>query len=402
MNEFYEVASRFGITPQELDAGKMVVKKTGGKTVQELRNTVTMVSDEMRRIRAQSFFENIKARQRLGQGIHDRLEAYVFADGQFSDYDIAGMNKHVPIPILVTCAKQIIVEYGQCLDLTADASDWDRGKGDDLISLLNVDTLVLEQDATIRVRGNLFIVVCQHLVNHGGSIEILPTEFSYDKSYQESFHGNRGRDGCDAPAASETPEVSMESTVFGEFYLGEPLGILNGAVGKDGQNGEIGENGYCGGAIKIAEINLREITGTTPFNILVQCGCGGNGGDGGNGGRGSHGAKGGGAYRTLTEQFPAGIGGDGGNGGHGGNGGRGGNGGISSNIYVEVPSEDLVEVKVYAGLGGKGGKGGKGGACGHGGNPGGADGKDGEAGKDGIHGHSRPKAAVFICGKRIQ
>ena len=88
-------------------------------------------------------------------------------------------------------------------------------------------------------------------------------------------------------------------------------------------------------------------------------------------------------------------------GGNGGNGGRGGHGGISSNIYLEVPSKEFVNIHVYPGLGGSGGKGGKGGFGGHGGKNGGIDGKPGKDGKEGIHGRTRAKAAVFINGIRM-
>lgn len=402
MDEFYRTAEQFGISRQEIDSEELIIKKTGGRTVEELRKKASMATDEMRKIRAESFFDNIKDREKIGQGIHDRLEAYVFADGNFSEEDIAGMNKHVPIPIQVVCGKRIEVGLGECLDLTADGADWDRGKGDDLVSLLNVETLVLHQDSVVRVRGNLFVIVCQHLVNKGGKIEILPTDFSYDKSFHGSFHGRRGADGYDGIKPMQTADAPVESTIFGDFYLGEPLGRLDGAAGCDGCDGKHGEQGYCGGAVKIAELNLREITGILPLEVTIRCGCGGNGGDGGNGGAGSDGADPGAAYRTLTEEVPEGIGGNGGNGGNGGKGGRGGNGGISSNIYLEVPCAEYVNVHVFPGYGGAGGKGGRGGKAGHGGRHGGIDGIAGMDGKNGIHGRARAKAAVFINGIRMQ
>lgn len=402
MEEFYQVAERFGISRQEVDLGKQIVKKTGGNTVEELRNKVSMATDEMRKIRAATFFDNIKNHGKIGQGIHDRLEAYIFADGNFSQKDIEGMNKHVPIPIQFVCGKKIVVEAGECLDLTANRADWDRGNGDDVFSILNVETLILNSNSVVRIRGNLFVIVCQHLINMGGKIEILPTDFSYERSWHGSFNGCRGLDGRDGIKPMKTMEAPVKSSIFGSFYLGEPLGRLDGAIGGDGCDGLQGEQGYCGGAVKIAEINLREITGIQPLEISIQCGCGGNGGDGGNGGNGSDGADPGSAYRTLTEEIPEGVGGNGGCGGNGGNGGRGGHGGISSNIYLEVPANDFIKVHVYPGYGGTGGKGGKGGKEGHGGKNGGIDGQPGKNGKDGLHGRTRAKAAVFINGIRLQ
>ncbi len=398
--EFLLVAKRFGITEATLETEKTILMKTGGKTVQDIREKVSMATDEMRTVRAATFFDNIKARLKLGQGIHDRLEAYVFAEGDFSGYDIEGMNRHVPIPIMFRCARNIIVEADHCLDLTADASDWDRGKGDDLISMLNVETLILEKGARVCVRGNLFVFVCQRLINNGGSIDILPTDFSYDKSYNGVMDGQDGMSGNDAIAVDDSPQIHMDPTIFGEFYNGSIRGVINGSDGKDGEDGTNGARGFCGGALKIAEINIREITGANPLPIHIIGGKGGNGGNGGNGGDGADGGCGGDAYRTPYESFPAGRGGNGGNGGSGGNGGNGGGGGISSNVYIEVPDTQLVDVTVIPGEGGAGGKAGLGGAHGRGGNPDGVDGVSGKDGKNGNPGHKRQAAAVFVNGIR--
>ena len=402
LEEFYRVAEQFGVSRQEIDSGEKIIKKTGAKTVDDLRNKVSMATDEMRQIRAASFFDNIRSHGKIGQGIHDRLEAYIFANGSFSEEDLTGMSKHIPIPILFTCGKKITVKSGECLDLTANRADWDRGNGDDVFSILNVDTLILNPNSIIRVRGNLFVIVCQHLINKGGKIEILPTDFSYEISYHGSFNGSCGLNGIDGMKPIRTAEAPISSTIFGKFYMGKPLGKLDGAAGHDGCDGKNGENGFCGGAVKIAELNLREITGIRPLEVSIQGGCGGNGGDGGNGGNGGDGADPGASYRTLTEIIPEGTGGNGGCGGNGGNGGRGGHGGISSNIYIEVQDKEYVHVHVNPGYGGNGGKGGKGGLGGHGGKNGGFDGPPGKDGKDGLHGHTRAKAAVFINGIRMR
>ena len=254
--EFIRFAQRFGITEDKLSNNKFVRIRTGGKTPEELREKVSMATDAMRKVRARTFFDNIRVRSRMGQGIHDRLEAYIFADGTFTEYDMEGMNRHVPIPIMLSCAHSITIKAGKCMDLTADAVDWDRGKGDDLFSILNVETLVLEAGAKVRVWGNLFVMLCQHLVNHGGSIEILPTDFSYEKSYAGKMDGQDGKNGSMGCNAEVTPILNMQSTILGDFYNGDTRGIINGADGNNGEDGMDGKRGFCGGALKIAEINL--------------------------------------------------------------------------------------------------------------------------------------------------
>lgn len=405
-NEFLTYAYKFGITKKEIENESFISKRTGGNTIQELREKVSLATVSMRQERAETFFDNIKARSRMGQGIHDRLEAYAFADGEFSDYDIAGMNRHVPIPILFTCVKELTLDSNECLDLTADAADWNRGKGDDIISIFNVHTLNLKKNAKIRVRGNIFVMLCQNLINDGGCLQIMPTDFSYEKSYIGKMNGNDGKNGENGTAPVSNLQLPMTSTLFGDFYEGPIRGVQNGRNGNDGKDGAPGQNGFCGGALKIAEINIRNIAGK-PLSILISGGCGGNGGNGGKGGDGSSGTDGGKPYRTFSEIFPGGKGGDGGNGGNGGNGGRGGNGGISSNVYIEVPNPQMLDVTVLPGYGGNGGKGGKGGKGGEGGRSyeiesmNGHDGACGMEGKAGKSGRTRQPSAVFVCGKRL-
>ena len=232
--EFYAYAARFGLTREEILAQPVIQRKTGGETIQALRDRLSLATAAMRSKRAATFFDNIKARSRLGQGIHDRLEAYAFADGEFSEADLEGMRRHLPIPILFTCTRELTVEAGACLDLTTYAEEWGLSRGEDLATVLNVHRLILKKDGKIQVRGNILVLLCQELINEGGRIEILPTDYSYENAYAGSMNGADGQNGQDAGLPKVTPVLPMLSTFLGRFYEGEPVGPLHGADGISG------------------------------------------------------------------------------------------------------------------------------------------------------------------------
>ena len=75
-----------------------------------------------RRARQAVFFHPaIAVRSRLGQGVHDRCEAYVFADGTVADADRARLAIHLPFP-----ARLLSVLYRRGGDLSGRRADDDR------------------------------------------------------------------------------------------------------------------------------------------------------------------------------------------------------------------------------------------------------------------------------------
>lgn len=439
--EFYEVAGKLSHDLEALEKGREVTGRMRIGSPQESAVVLSRATPEQRRERAKTFFDAIAGRQGLGQGMHDRGEAIAFAYGEMKPQDAAGMDRHFPIRVKTISVKEKEIAAGSCWDVSARGSEWGVDDGEELYCIVNVGRLIVNPGASLAVRGNVFILVCQELVKREGAeapdwmgepyregklpsfdIGILPTPFSYTQGNMARIEGEAGEPGACGAHGAQEPELEMMSTIFGPIYTGDRKGRICGRRGQDGLTGEAGRPGGCGGACKLAELNIRKIVcGKEKVTVLAKSGDGGDGGRGGDGGDGGDGSNGLASYRTLYEDYPAGDGGDGGNGGDGGKGGNGGNGGISSNIYICVPREQEGEIRCISlegqgGRGGDGGQGGQGGAGGMGGaqtsldgaenenvyraNPGKA-GQGGMPGRRGRDGHARPAPPVFLNEKKI-
>ena len=388
-----------------------------------IRQFCTAEPQQRRRRQAVFFNHAIEMRRSIGQGVHDRIEAAVFADGTIDAADVAQAAAHFPVParaVSVLCRR---VDPGRCWDLSVRGDRWDLDDRDDILSIVNVGELVLARGATVVVRGNPLILSVQRLVIEdvggpaGYHLAVLPTPFPVDARTGPldgagGTPGCDGTDGCDGEAALTHP-----SLLGARLIRRGAVGAEHGHDGGDASAGTRGANGRNGGASKIAEITIGELIGSV--TVLATAGRGGAGGSGGPGGRGGSGGNGAPGQRTLREALAPGAGGSGGRGGGGGRGGRGGNGGISSNVFISVPEPDAARVRVLShpapgGAGGSGGRGDRGGRPGQGGlaaalpsQPGlaGSDGRagiDGENGTGGAPGRARPAPPVFVNERRVE
>ena len=416
--EFLERCSSCGFTADELErlkAGETVVSYRFIPDLNELSRTFCRADDKIRNARDKVFFSSrdIQIRSRLGQGIHDRAEAILFARGKpQSQSDIDGMKIHQPHPVKLYAVKELVVAKNECVDFSAFSDDFKLRLVDDLLCSVTIDRLVLEENASVCIKGNLFSLWCHSVVKNGSGnkpdILILPTQFSYSqgfRGYGESFDGENGCGGKDGHDGYNNHTPDTRNCLLGNLHFGGERGVKNGGDGEDGTDGENGGRGLGGGALKTAELFFYEIY-TKPGERLYIKAKGGDGGNGGNGGRGGNGGNGGSngdAYRVYTPEkilsFKKGKRGNGGNGGNGGRGGNGGNGGICSNVFVEVPAYMLEKI-ICVSESGKGGVGGKGGAPGTGGK-GEVDGRHGMRGVDGKDGHDRAAPPMYINSKRI-
>lgn len=427
--EFYEIAAGLSHDPVALRQGKMVEGQMRISNPEVGAGIVSRAEPWRREKRAQTFFDSIRSRQALGQGMHDRGEAISFAYGRMKPGDEAGLSRHFPVRVKTISVLEKTLHAGECWDVSTRGNDWGVDNGEELYCILNVGRLVLNPGSSVIVRGNVFTLICQELVKVSAADEsglkgvdgspsfdigILPTPFSYASVDSCEMDGRPGLAGVDGEAARQNQSLPMTSTIFGPIHTGGSKGAINGSKGMEGETGGRGENGKVGGACKLAEINLRKIVcGKEGITILAKAGDGGTGGTGGSGGVGGRGSAGLDAYRTLYEDYHAGIGGAGGNGGDGGRGGNGGNGGISSNIYVCVPREQeefvhLISLEGRGGVAGKGGPGGQGGEGGAGGREAdmtmagsGRNGLSGHEGPAGRTGHNRPAPPMFLNENKI-
>ena len=410
---FLARARTLGHDPARLLSGEVTETFTPVPTLEQLRELSNASLGERRARQAVFFHPAIAIRRRLGQGVHDRCEAYVFADGTADEADRARLALHLPFP-----ARQFSVLYrrvagGEIWDLSVEHPMLAIDDRDDLLSVVNVGELVIEPGGRVIVQGNLLMLGCRHLRHPAAAgdagdyqLGVLPTPHPVDRRTGPK-HGRAGAPSQHGrPGAAGTRPAGVP-TMIG-FALGEPPGDrMNGTDGTGGMPGGDGGRGRTGGATKIAEITIGRLTGT--LTLAAAGGRGGNGGDGGNGGAGGDGGDAAPGLRATTGPVPAGRAGRGGRGGDGGHGGHGGNGGISSNVFVTLPTRMARQLRVmtYPALGGAGGAGGRAGPGGKGGRnadaqaataAGGAGGTPGKSGRVGVR---RPAPEVFVNGQPV-
>ena len=412
-------ARRFGHDLGRLRGGVEVVSYPSMPSLAALRGLSAATPEQRRRRQEVYFSPPIAIRRSIGQGVHDRLEAAVFADGQVDPADEARAARHFPFPTRILSVRHRDVAE-ECWDLSVRGEHWGLDDRDDIFNVVNIGSLYLAPGAIVTVRGNLLILIVQRLICGGDSaaacqLAILPTPFSVDSRTGplDGPAGLAGRDGTAGPDGTAAPTAP---TWLGCDRLTGAVvpGACHGRDGGDGGPGGDGGRGRNGGTSKIAEITIAEITGS--LTLVATASRGGDGGDGGPGGNGGNGGNGADGQRTLQGILLPGRGDAGGSGGAGGRGGRGGDGGISSNVFVSLPpgQDGRLRVRSHPSPGGRGGRGGAGGIGGAGGRHGipapipGTPAPEGPrwrhrgpsaSGPDGTDGHdgrARPAPPVFV------
>jgi len=345
----------------------------------------------------------IQRRARLGQGLHDRGEAAVFAEHRLSETDEAALAVHLPLHAKAHSIAHHRVPAGTCWDVSVRGDIWGLDDMEELYVVLNIGRLELEPGARLIVRGNVFVMICQELIVHEPradyQIGILPTPHSVDYG-AGPFDGTAGSAGADGAAGADGRALRTEQTFLGPRCT-ETLApeILNGTPGAGGAPGGRGGHGRNGGMCKLADIAIRSLQGR--LTLFAQAGDGGNGGDGGPGGAGGDGGDAApGPWLVGVGKLPDGTPGAGGPGGAGGDGGAAGSGGIASNIYLNVPEAAVARVSAVSrpsvpGLPGRGGPGGRGG---HPGRPADSEARApaGATGRAGAAGRARPAPWIFV------
>ena len=416
---FLDLAVRLDHAPQTLLAGRQLTSRPVIDSVATARSLLPVTPAQRARRQAVFYSPDIALRRAIGQGVHDRLEAAVFADGEIDLGDETGAARHFPFPAKATSVLQRFVEPGECWDLSVRGAEFGVDDFDDLLVLVNVGELILAAGASVVVQGNLLVLVVQRLVREDASpspdgfqVGILPTPFSVDprRDRVRAADGSAGLDG--APGPNGVRAETVPSFLGPRLVRPRVAAQADGGPGAAGTAGTDGAAGASGGPSKLADVTIGDLVGTLTLGAGAGAGLpGGAGGDGGRGGAGGQGAAG---VHAVGTSVAAGRGGDGGDGGDGGRGGRGGSGGISSNVFVTVPADATARIRVVAldapgGRGGRGGCGGAGGIGGTGGQSDRTDGRPGESGRPGAagkqgapgrDGRSRPAPPVYVNEER--
>jgi hypothetical protein len=419
-------ARRLGHDAGRLRGGAELISYPVVPSIAAVRALSAATPEQPRRRQRVFFNPVIELRSSIGQGVHDRVEAAVFADGTVDPAEQARAGRHFPFPTRVLSVWHRDVRSGESWDLSVRGDHWGLDDRDDIMNVVNVGSLRLEPGATVLVRGNLLILIIQRLIcqpGHQGEpggcqLAILPTPFSVDNR-AGPLNGRGGPVGRDGVHGADGAGVPTVQTWLGGGLLRPVVpGAADGTDGGEAIAGGDGATGRTGGAAKIAEMTIGDLVGS--LTILATAGRGGDGGAGGAGGRGGDGGHGAPGQRTLQGTFPPGRGGHGGRGGDGGHGGRGGHGGIASNVFVSLPPGQAAQMRVLAHPAG-GGRGSPGGCGGHRGRAGcggahtpepgtGAglpppDGRPGLTGADGIagrDGRARPAPPVFVNERAVE
>ncbi len=184
--EFDRHASRLGHDTGRLRGGAELVSYPGIPSVAGLRALCAATPGQRGR-RQQAFFSPaIEVRRSLGQGVHDRLEAAIYADGAIDPADEARSAAHFPFPTRILSVRHKTVRAGECWDLSVRGGPWGLDDRDDIMNVVNVGGLRIEPGATVVVRGNLFVFIVQQLTCESGEgaapyqLAVLPTPFPVD------------------------------------------------------------------------------------------------------------------------------------------------------------------------------------------------------------------------------
>jgi hypothetical protein len=413
---FYDKARLLGHDTDALALGEEITTYFRFDTMEDCRRLISMATQEQREKRQEHFYNPpIAARQRLGQGMHDRGEAALFANGTIPDGDRQGIGNHLPGRMKAVSVLKKTLRAGEVWDVSVRGEHWGIDDLEELYVTVNVGELIIEPGASIIIRGNVFSLCCERLTCKAEApfgayhIGILPTPFSVD-AREGDLDGGNGTDGWDGHNGRDGHPVQVSSSLIGYMLVDDiDPAMMNGIDGTPGTAATAGIDGRNGGMCKIAEISVYDLQG--PCTVFSQAGRGGNGGNGGNGGHGGHGGNGTEGYKLVTGVLSSGAGGNGGNGGDAGKGGHAGHGGVASNIYVSVPvhQEEQVTCVAWPSAGGSAGKAGKPGSGGKGGDGGngftkgimGQDGKNGAEAKDGKEGRDRPAPWIFLNEKAM-
>ena len=177
-------------------------------TMPEARRILSQATLEERKKRSETFLDGLEYRSRIPQGMHDRGEAYVFADHPLeAEKDQVGHRNHLPIYVRTWSILEKTVRPGEVWDVTLHPSEFGVDEKEEMYNILNVGRLILQGNASVLVRGNAFVFTCQQIVKEGASgseydIGILGTPHGFGMR-RGLFDGRDGKHGMQAKNGSD-------------------------------------------------------------------------------------------------------------------------------------------------------------------------------------------------------
>ena len=112
-NACLDIAKSFGQDVDKVMQGEVVVTYHRIGQMQEARVLLCHAGDEEREKRGKTFFDGIAYRRQLSQGLHDRGEAFVFANAPelMEEGDEEPRKNHLPIHLQVVSALEKMELY---------------------------------------------------------------------------------------------------------------------------------------------------------------------------------------------------------------------------------------------------------------------------------------------------
>ena len=198
-------ARRLGHDPGQLIGHAELLSYPSLPTVAAVRALSAATAEQRRQRQAVFFGPSIALRRAIGQGVHDRTEAAVFADGQIDPADEARAMMHFPFPTRILSVRHRDVGPGECWDLSVRDEYWDIDYRDDILNVVNIGSLHLAPGAIVAVRGNLLMLTVQRVdCDEAGApaqIAILPIPYPVDRRVGplDGPGAPAGRDGTGGP-----------------------------------------------------------------------------------------------------------------------------------------------------------------------------------------------------------
>ncbi|TMV93732.1 hypothetical protein FGG78_05280, partial [Thioclava sp. BHET1] len=183
-DEFYSTCQALGHDPE------LATRPEGHETYSLIPDLPTYRSflaatQEQREKRSAQFFNpGIRLRSRLGQGLHDRGEASVFAVHSLTEEDRAALDVHLPLHMRTLSIAHKYVPPGETWDVSVRGDYWGLDDMEELYVTLNIGTLELGAGARVVVQGNVLVMTVQSMIVAAPraqyQIGILPTPHSVD------------------------------------------------------------------------------------------------------------------------------------------------------------------------------------------------------------------------------
>src|SRR5680860_47009 len=214
--------------------------------LEDCRRLLSRATDDEHKVRSKTFFQAIQSRQRLGKGIHDRIQSVAFAGGKFviSEKDQHGLERHLPIQIKLISKLEKRLVKNEVWNVTYTEKSKIGDLNNDPAVVISIGHLIMEEGSVIEVDGNVLSLCIQKLTSPASvdssmneselaNIRIKPRRTSSPNTAKKGANGKDGENGTHG-----TP-LDFVSTILG-------LQLVDQELDHHGKNALHGTDGSAG------------------------------------------------------------------------------------------------------------------------------------------------------------